>query len=78
MKNSLVTIIVAMVLLGATVIHSWAFAAPPNILVILTDDQGYADISLNPHHPKKVSTPHMDALDERQASKTLDERKNSR
>jgi arylsulfatase A-like enzyme len=39
-----------------------ASAAPPNIVVILTDDQGYADISLNPHHPKEVSTPHMDAL----------------
>jgi arylsulfatase A-like enzyme len=34
----------------------------PNIVVILTDDQGYADISFNPHHPKEVSTPHMDAL----------------
>ncbi|NRA95459.1 MAG: sulfatase-like hydrolase/transferase [Planctomycetes bacterium] len=49
----------------------WGFAlcmaasvavAQPNIVVILTDDQGYADISLNPHHPKEVSTPHMDAL----------------
>ncbi|MFC1762954.1 sulfatase-like hydrolase/transferase [Planctomycetota bacterium] len=39
-----------------------AGAALPNIVVILTDDQGYADISLNPHHPKEVSTPHMDAL----------------
>jgi arylsulfatase A-like enzyme len=38
------------------------FAAPPNVVVILTDDQGYADISLNPQHPKEVSTPHMDAL----------------
>jgi iduronate 2-sulfatase len=36
----------------------------PNIVVILTDDQGYADISLNPHHPQEVSTPHMDALAE--------------
>ncbi len=34
----------------------------PNIVVILTDDQGYADISLNPLHPPEVSTPHMDAL----------------
>ncbi len=34
----------------------------PNIVVILTDDQGYADISFNPNHPKEVSTPHMDAL----------------
>ena len=34
----------------------------PNIVVILTDDQGYADFSFNPNHPKEVSTPHMDAL----------------
>jgi arylsulfatase A-like enzyme len=34
----------------------------PNIVVILTDDQGYADISFNPHHPREVSTPHLDAL----------------
>lgn len=39
-------------------------AAPrkPNVVVILTDDQGFADISFNPHHPKEVQTPHMDAL----------------
>ncbi|MBM4024562.1 MAG: sulfatase [Planctomycetes bacterium] len=34
----------------------------PNIVVIISDDQGYADISFNPHHPKEVSTPHLDAL----------------
>lgn len=34
----------------------------PNIVVILTDDQGYADFSFNPDHPPEVSTPHMDAL----------------
>jgi arylsulfatase A-like enzyme len=39
-----------------------ALAAKPNIVVILTDDQGYADISFNPDHPKEVSTPRMDAL----------------
>ena len=39
-----------------------AVAAFPNIVVILTDDQGYADISLNPHHSREVSTPNMDAL----------------
>ena len=36
----------------------------PNIVVILTDDQGYADISFNLEHSKEVSTPHMDALAE--------------
>ena len=36
--------------------------ALPNIVVILTDDQGYADISLNEHHAAEVSTPKMDAL----------------
>ena len=34
----------------------------PNIVVILTDDQGYADISFNSDHPEEVSTPHMDKL----------------
>jgi len=32
------------------------------LLLILTDDQGFADISYNPHHPPEVSTPNMDAL----------------
>ena len=40
----------------------FAEAKPPNVVVILTDDQGYADISFNPDHPKEVATPHMDAL----------------
>ena len=34
----------------------------PNIVVILTDDQGYADISFNELHPEEVNTPNMDAL----------------
>ena len=34
----------------------------PNILVILSDDQGYADVSYNPHSPDGVSTPNIDAL----------------
>ena len=34
----------------------------PNIVIILTDDQGYADISRNPNSKSYVQTPHMDAL----------------
>ena len=34
----------------------------PNIVIILTDDQGYADISYNPLHPDQVYTPNMDSL----------------
>ncbi|MEQ9309199.1 MAG: sulfatase-like hydrolase/transferase [Balneolaceae bacterium] len=33
---------------------------PPNILIILTDDQGYGDISINGN--PEVDTPHMDAF----------------
>ncbi len=39
------------------------FAAErPNVVVIVADDQGYADVSYNPHSPPEVSTPHIDAL----------------
>ena len=34
----------------------------PNIVVILTDDQGFADIGLNPHRAQEVLTPNMDSL----------------
>lgn len=50
------------VLLGAAVLHAAPAPRPPNVVVILTDDQGYADIGFNPHHPKEVSTPNLDAL----------------
>lgn len=39
-----------------------AASRPPNVVVIISDDQGYADISFNPQHPKEVATPHLDAL----------------
>jgi arylsulfatase A-like enzyme len=64
MKTSL--LFAAALLAAAGVIRPLA-AAPgvaraPNVVVILSDDQGYADISFNPHHPKEVATPHLDAL----------------
>jgi arylsulfatase A-like enzyme len=61
MQKRLVTILftLAMTLVASCAVQA---ASEPNIVIILTDDQGYADISFNPHHPKEVSTPHMDAL----------------
>ncbi len=64
MKNTLLAL--TGLLLSTSVLAPIAGRAatprPPNVVVILTDDQGYADISFNPLHPKEVSTPHMDAL----------------
>lgn len=34
----------------------------PNIVVVLTDDQGYADVSYNPLHAPQVKTPQIDKL----------------
>lgn len=49
--------------LSLIAIPSILFAeAKPNIVIILTDDQGYADVSYNPHSPPEVSTPNIDAL----------------
>lgn len=46
---------------------STAAAAPPaadkpNIVVIVADDLGYADVGFQPRHAKEVVTPHLDAL----------------
>ena len=43
-----------------TLSASSAFAARPNIVVILTDDQGWGDLSL--HGNKNLSTPNIDRL----------------
>ena len=59
MKNPL-SILIASV--SALLLASAQLCAQTNVVVILTDDQGYADISLNPHHKPEVETPHMDAL----------------
>lgn len=64
MKSVAIAAVVFLASLSASHSARVLCAAPPNIVVILTDDQGYADISLNPQHPKEVSTPHMDALAE--------------
>ena len=51
----------ALALLGAIAARG-AATTLPNILVILADDQGYADVSYNPNSPPEVSTPNIDTL----------------
>ena len=48
------------VLLIALLFTDFTQAQQPNIVVILTDDQGWGDLSL--HGNKNLSTPHLDAL----------------
>lgn len=59
---SFFTSISAILLVNVGSLLQAAPSTPPNIVVILSDDQGYADISYNPNHLKEVNTPHMDAL----------------
>lgn len=49
-------------LLGAHLITAVAISAKPNIVVIVSDDQGYADVSYNPLSPPEVKTPNIDKL----------------
>jgi arylsulfatase A-like enzyme len=45
---------------GVLVVCGPAVAAPPNVVVVLTDDQGWGDLSL--HGNTNLRTPHIDAL----------------
>ncbi len=48
----------------AGVVLAGSVWATPNIVLILADDQGYADVSYNPQSPPEVSTPNIDKLAE--------------
>ena len=39
-----------------------AAARKPNIVIIVSDDQGYGDVSYAEHHPQEVETPNIDRL----------------
>ncbi len=59
MKPILALIVALSALFGSRAV---AANAKPNIVVIVADDLGYADVRFNPLHPKEVTTPHLDAL----------------
>jgi len=54
--------LLALVLLGSAscTTHAAEPARPPNVVVLVADDLGYADISL--HGSKEVATPHIDSI----------------
>ena len=56
LSNIMLTSVVVLSLLGCTQNKT----APPNILLILTDDQGYGDLGF--HGNKILETPHLDQL----------------
>lgn len=47
-------------LLLASLSSNFAFSAQPNIVLIITDDQGYAPVGKHGH--PWIRTPHLDAL----------------
>lgn len=53
---------IALILVFLPWLQSAAAAGKPNIVVIVADDLGYADVLFNPRHPKEVATPNLDAL----------------
>ncbi len=59
MKTAVLTLAFLSLAVGGVIRHAQA-ANRPNILLIMTDDQGYGDFSL--HGNPKLKTPHIDAL----------------
>jgi len=47
---------------GGALARAAGGARRPNILIVITDDQGYADLSAYAHAAKDVRTPHMDRI----------------
>jgi arylsulfatase A-like enzyme len=60
MKHTL-TLLTALLLAPLAALKA-ADVPKPNIIVIVADDLGYADVLFNPQHPQEVTTPHLDVL----------------
>ena len=58
----LVLAAIGLAVIPTAILAANADRGKPNIVVILSDDQGYADVSYNPSHPKEVRTPRIDSL----------------
>jgi len=60
MRHSVVRLLGGLLVLGALAAQPQMLAAKPNILIIVGDDMGYADIGV--HGCKDIPTPHIDSL----------------
>jgi arylsulfatase A-like enzyme len=60
--KTICSLFIALVSVGSALGASSNPPRPVNIVVIVSDDQGYADVSYNPDSPPEVSTPNIDAL----------------
>ena len=62
MKHTL-TVLIALLLASLVMTHAAGTAEParkPNVIIVITDDQGYGDLSVTGNPVLK--TPHMDRL----------------
>ena len=63
MRKSITTILcTALVFLCTITIHGAEQPDRPNFLIIVTDDQGYADLGAYKHHAPDIRTPNMDRI----------------
>lgn len=62
-QHPLLTLVIALLAGPASVTsHAATAPRPPNIVVIVADDLGYADVGFNPAHGPEVVTPQLDRL----------------